>query len=477
MSAVWDVIIVGAGTAGLPAAIAASQRGAKVLVVEASDRIGGTLHFSSGSLSAAGTSLQRSKNIEDSPEKHFQNALRINHGTGNKTMMRLWIDNAAAAYEWLISIGMKYPDDQPQAVRGHEPYDTARIYTPANAGVGYVDALKPAFEAEVATGNVTLRLKTEMTDLIVDAAKGVQGLKVKNADGKHEDIFGRNVVLACGGYAYNAAMWREFHGRPRQVYTNPYSMGAGINVARRYGAQIEGTEEVIMTFGGTQCLDDPNKIWIHARTQPSMRDPWEIYVNLKGERFMPEDDKNPDTRERALMLQDEWACWCIYDQGIVEKSPVPFFLWEPEKVARAFATNPNYRKANTLDELAALTGLPAKTLKETVKRYNDGQAVGADALGRTFMPAPIEKGPFYAVKLYSISVVSFAGVTVDTSLRVLDAAQKPIPNLYAVGEMLGMGIFGNAYLGGSSVSGAITLGRLLGNKILSWSESGAMAAE
>ncbi|MBL8631203.1 MAG: FAD-dependent oxidoreductase [Rhodospirillaceae bacterium] len=477
MSEIWDVIVVGAGTAGLPTAIHAGQRGAKVLVVEVSDRVGGTLHLSSGSFSAAGTSLQRSKNIDDSPEKHFNDGLRINHGTGNKTMMRLWQDHAAAAYEWLMSIGMQYPDNQPEAVRGHEPYDTPRIYTPVNAGVGYIAPLKNAFEAEVAKGNVKLLLKTEMTDLIIDPAKGVQGVKVKSADGKIEDIHGRNVVLAAGGYANNEAMWREIHNRPRRVYTNAQSMGTGIQVARKYGAQLEGAEEIIMTFGGTQCLDDPSKVWIHAKTQPSMRDPWEIYVNLKGERFMAEDERNPDVRERALMLQDDWACWCIYDQSIVDKSPSPFFLWEPEKVARAFATNPNYRKANTLDELATLTGLPAKALKETVKRYNDGQAVGADAFDRKFMPAPITTGPFYAVKLYSITVVSFAGVTVDTNLRILDAAKKPIPNLYAVGEMLGMGIFGNAYLGGSSVSGAITLGRLLGNKLLSWSQTGALAAE
>jgi fumarate reductase flavoprotein subunit len=477
MSTIWDVIVIGAGTAGLPTAVHASQRGAKVLVVEVSDRIGGTLHLSSGSFSAAGTSLQRSKGIDDSPEKHFKEGIRINHGTGNKQIMKLWQDNAAAAYEWLMSIGMKYPDNQPEAVRGHEPYDVARIYTPTDAGLGYIPPLQAAFDAEIAKGNVKLMLKTEMLDLVVDQAKAVKGIKVKTADGKTEEILGRNVVLAAGGYANNEAMWRELHDRPRRVYTNPYSMGTGIQVARKYGAQLEGAEEVIMTFGGTQCLDDPNKVWIHAKTQPSMREPWEIYVNLKGERFMAEDEKNPDTRERALMLQDDWACWCIYDQAIVDKSPTPFFLWEPEKVARAFATNPDYRKADTLDELAVLTGLPAKTLKQTVKRYNDGQAVGADAFDRKFMPAPIGTGPFYAVKLYSITVVSFAGVTVDTNLRVLDAAKKPIPNLYAVGEMLGMGVFGNAYLGGSSVSGAITLGRLLGHSILNWSATGALAAE
>lgn len=477
MSKTWDVIIVGAGTAGLPAAIHAAQRGAEVLVVEVSDRIGGTLHYSSGSMSAAGTSLQRSKKIDDSPEKHFNEGLRINHGTGNHAMMRLWQDHAAAAYEWLISIGMKYPENQPVAVAGHEPYDTPRICTPTNAGIGYIDALQPAFEAEVAKGNIHLLLKTEMIDVLIDPAKGVQGVQVKTADGKSENIHGRNVVLASGGYAYNESLWREIHNRPRRVYCSPHSVGTGIQVARKHGAQLEGGEELITTFGGTVCLDDPTKYWIHTRSQPGMRQPWEIFVNLKGERFMAEDSSSPDWRERALMAQDDWACWCIYDQAIVDQSPVPYFLWPQDKIDRAFATNPNYRKADTLDDLAQATGLPAKALKETVARYNAGQRVGSDAFGRKHMPSPIGSGPFYAVKLYSLSVVSFAGITVDTDLRVLDAAKKPIPNLYAVGEMLGMGIFGNAYLGGSSVSGAITLGRLLGHKILNWSKTNALAAE
>lgn len=476
MSQIWDVIIVGAGTAGLPAAIQASQRGAKVLVLEASGRIGGTLHYSSGSMSAAGTSLQRSKGIDDSPAKHFQESLRINHGTGNHALMKLWQEHAAAAYEWLIGIGMKFPATQPVAAQGHEPYDTARICTPENKGIGYIDALKPAFEAELKKGNVHLRLDTEMTDLIVGAG-GVEGVKVKSRDGKVEDILGRNVVLACGGYAYNEALWREIHGRPRRVYCNPYSMGAGIQAARKYGAQLQGGEELITTFGGTQCIDDPNKVWVHTRSQPGMRPPWEIFVNLKSERFMAEDNASPDARERALMNQDDWTCWCVYDQAIVDASPTPYFLWPQEQVDRAFATHPDYRKAATLDELAKLTGLDAQTLKNTVARYNAGQAVGADAFGRTFMPAPIGTGPFYAVKLYSLSVVGFAGIVVDTDLRVLDAAKKPIPHLYAAGEMLGMGIFGNAYLGGSSVSGAITLGRLLGAKILSWPQASAQAAE
>lgn len=475
MSTIWDVIIVGAGTSGLPAAILASKRGAKVLVVEGSGRIGGTLHFSAGSFSGAGTSLQRKKGIEDSPDKHFRESQRINHGTGNPKMMRLWQDNAADTFEWLVSIGMTYPDNQPTAAAGHEPYDIPRICTPPNAGLGYYDVLKPAFEGEVAKGNVHVRLETEVVELIHDGG-AVRGVRVRTADGKTEDLHGRNTVLATGGYAFSEAMWQEFHGRPRRTYSNPTSMGSGITLARALGAKVQGAEHLITTFGGTRDIDDNEKIWIHTKSMPLMRPTWELCLNLTGRRFMAEDNISQDWRERAIMAQEDWSCWFIYDQTIADQAP-PFFLWPADKVARAFATHPDYRKADTLDALAKATGMDAKTLKEEVARYNAGQAIGSDAFGRKFMPAPIATGPFYAVKHYGLSVVSFAGIVTDTDLRVLDAQGEPIPNLYAAGELLGMGLWGNAYLGGSSIGGCLTMGRLLGERILNWNRAGAMAAE
>lgn len=475
MSRAWDVVIVGAGTSGLPAAIIAARRGARVCVVEGSGRIGGTLHFSAGSFSGAGTSLQRRKGIEDSPDKHFQEALRINHGTGNHKMMRLWQDNAAATFEWLLSIGMTYPEDQPTAAAGHEPYEVARICTPPNAGLGYFDVLKPAFEAEVAKGNVALRLNTKAIDLIQDNGV-VRGVRVQAPEGGTEDILGQNIVLATGGYAYSEAMWQEFHNRPRRTYSSPTSMGSGITLARKLGATVAGAEHLITTFGGTRDIDHDDKIWIHTRSMPLQRPTWEICVNLEGRRFLAEDSTSQDWRERAIMAQEDWACWFVWDQAIADQSP-PFFLWPADKVARAFATHPDFKVAPTLEALAAATGMNPKTFTDEVARYNAGQAVGSDAFGRKFMPAPIATGPFYAVKHYGLSVVSFGGIVTDTDLRVLDGQGRPIQNLYAAGELLGMGLWGNAYLGGSSIGGCLTMGVLLGEKILRWSKAGAMAAE
>ena len=97
----WDVIVVGAGTAGIPTAIFAGQRGARVLLVEADDKIGGTLHWSTGQMTAAGTKLQKKLGIDDHPDWHYADCHRISGGTVHPVLGRLAIDNAADSFDWL----------------------------------------------------------------------------------------------------------------------------------------------------------------------------------------------------------------------------------------------------------------------------------------------------------------------------------------------------------------------------------------
>ncbi|MEQ8734838.1 MAG: FAD-dependent oxidoreductase [Rhodospirillaceae bacterium] len=473
----WDIVIVGAGTTGIPAAIKASERGAKVLVVDVADKVGGTLHMSSGSMSAAGSKLQKSKGIDDSPQKHFDESIDINHGTGEYDKMRLWQDNSGETLDWLMSIGLEFPESNPVIGQGHEPYKTARLTTPVNAGRAYIAVLEPAFQNVIDNGNVELRLKTKMTDLIVDADGSVGGIVVQTENGDREEIRASTTLLACGGYANNDELWKEFHGRPKRVYTYEHSKGDGIQQARKLGAQVQLADNLIMTFGGTIDIDNPDDYWIHTATVPMMRAPWEIMVNNTGRRFFNEESTSQDFRERTIMNQPDWSCWVIYDQGIREQAPPLFMKWDAEKIERAFSTHPDFCRADTIEGLAKECGLPADNLKTTVEQFNKGRAVNSDAWRRQHTPAPIEKAPFYAIRHYALSVVSFGGIACDNELRILDEKGRPIPNLYAGGEMLGMGIWGNAYLGGSSVGGCLTMGRLLGEKFLSWETAAAAAAE
>jgi len=475
MSVIWDVIVVGAGTAGLPCAIFAAKRGAKVIVVEAADKTGGTLWLASGQLSGTKTKLQAQRGIEDDPEKHFADFMRINHGTGDHPYMKMFAENAGATVDWLYDIGWRPQDDHPAITYGHEIYTTPRTYWAKDAGIGIANALNALFDEEVKKGNITLKLNTRMSELLASDHGSVVGVRV-NGNGKTEDLHGKNIVLACGGYAASAEMWGKIHGLPVRGLFWPHSQGDGVKAATALGAEFKWADHFIPTFAGTSDPDAGDTKWVNTICVPQMRQPWEIYVNLDGERFIAEDNPSVDMRERGLMKQRDMSFWSIYDETAHEKAPPLLFGWPKEKQERAFTTHADYRKADTLDGLAAMTGLSATALKRTVDRYNQGQAVKSDAFGRQFMPAPIAKGPFYAVKHYAISVVSFGGVSTDLNCRVLRGNGQPIPNLFAAGEMVGFGRFGNAYLSGTSIGPAITFGRLLGQQILTWNTNHAHAA-
>ncbi|MDX2223188.1 MAG: FAD-binding protein, partial [Rhodospirillaceae bacterium] len=129
-----------------------------------------------------------------------------------------------------------------------------------------------------------------------------------------------------------------------------------------------------------------------------------------------------------------------------------------------------YLKAGTLEGLAKQLKVPAANLKRTVADYNAAVDAKHDkAWGKHFLIRRIERAPFYAIRAMGITVVSPAGLKVDKGLRVLDRAGKPIRNLYAAGEILGFTrTSGNAFVGGLSLTPALTFGRLLGSTLLAW---------
>jgi fumarate reductase flavoprotein subunit len=357
-------------------------------------------------------------------------------------------------------------DDQPELNLSHEPYSVARIYTPPRHGLDFIDALRPTFDRLVADGRVTLHLSTRMTSLLPDGAGGVAGVRAESAEGAVE-IEAKNIVLASGGYAHSVKYWRALHGLPGKNYSYPYALGDGLGAAREIGAKLGNIEHHLPTVGGLVDIDAPGNYWIYSRASPTYRQPWEIFVNLHGRRFLQEDRPGRDWRERVMMNQPEQAFWAIYDEA-ARRDSSPFLLMPPEKAERAFREHEDFQRADTIEDLAAACDLPPRALRWTIERYNAGQAAGSDEYGRTFLPAPIAEPPFYAVKHHSFSVVTFGGLVTDDDFVVLKDDGAPIANLYAVGEILGLGTFGNAFLGGAMVSSCITFGKILGERILRW---------
>jgi fumarate reductase flavoprotein subunit len=464
----YDVIVVGAGTAGLPAAIFASRRGARTLLIDVADRVGGTMFLSTGSLSAAGGTRQRNRGITDSPAHHLLDSLRISHGTGNQDMMRLWQENAWDTLDWMLGEGLELPDTEPSFHAAHELYSVERLYTPP-FGVGakvYIELLGRLLDVEVQCGNVDLRLGTRMTGLLQDRTGAVMGITALCAAAGELEFRGTAVLLATGGYLKSDRHWSRIHGLPRQTYAYEHSNGDGLEAAQAVGAQLAYSENFLPTFGAARDIDVPDKYWF-ALSPASRRPPWEIMVDHRGGRFLAEDVVSADYRERALVRTGASYFWLLYDDAIRTAAP-RMWLWPEEKVQRAFSAHQDFLCCATLEALAMAMNVSSETLRGTVASYNAGQAVGSDVFGRRHMPAPIATGPFFAVKLYATSVVSWGGILTDTSLRVLDATSRPIPGLYAAGEILGIGVFGHSFLGGSMISSALTYGRLLGQKLLQW---------
>ena len=479
MSDNWDVIVVGAGTGGIPTAIFAGQRGARVLLIEADSRIGGTLHWSSGQMTAAGTKLQKEHGIDDHPDWHYEDCVRISGGTVHPTLGRLAIDNAADSFDWLTDNGFEPVPETPVAGLGHEPHRVRRYAWGENGGLSVLETMEPLLDKEIGRGTVTLSLQTRLTGLVVEGG-AVVGIEAEARDGTTATIRGQNVVLTTGGYAANPELWAELTpGRPLRSYCNPYSRGDGIVAARAIGAKVDGGDKFLCSFAGVmQDPDDP----LSARTglilSPQFRRPWEIFVNRSGQRFVREDHPSVDHREHALLDQDGMEMFIVFDEGVRQNAPHFHTEIERDHALKLFGDHPSYFKSDTLAGLAAHCGVDAANLAASVAQFNEAVETGTDAvLGRESLPRPIDTPPYYAIHAVGFTVLSPAGLDADVGMRVLDTEGQPIPNLYASGEVFGKArLSGQTFLSGMSLLPAVTFGRLLGQKLLTW-EGARQAAE
>ncbi len=465
----WDVIVVGAGTTGLPAATTAAERGGRVLLVEAADKLGGTLLVSSGQMSAAGTRLQAEKGIEDSPQRHLEEAIRISRGTIDPVLARLSIFNAAEAFDWLMERGFDIQDQCPSVESAHERYEVPRYYWGNDFGRSVLDVLEPAMREQEAQGRIKVLTGTRVIGLLQGRQGVVTGVELVDGEGREASLAGKNVVLASGGYAANPRMFRRLCGR--RLYVNAayeFAQGDGYDLAVAVGGYLRGREKYLSNFGW--LLEDgpfPKAVLGRVNTYPESRPPWEIYVNAHGQRFVREDEPSVDAREHALLEQPELRYWIIFDDRIFREAPPMVFEWSREQMAESFNAREAFRKADRLEALAQAIGVPGDALAKTVGEFNAGVAAGSDGMGRSHMPAAIEKPPFYAIRQQGGSISSSVGVAVNDRLQVLRPGGEAIPGLYAAGEILGSGqLQGNAFVGGMMVMPSIVFGRLLGQRLL-----------
>jgi len=470
----WDLIVVGAGTAGLPAALFAAGRKLRVLLIEKGADIGGTLWFSGGQMSAAGTRLQKAKGIADSAQSHFQDIVRISRGTANKEVVRLAVENAAATLDWLDASGLPIGPEYPVPATGHEPYSHARVWAAQERGLSIINVMRKQLEA--APDNLQLLTGVEALEPIIDGRKRVIGVVGVDHSGARRDFRAPHVVLASGGYMGNPALFQELNGLSQHRAAGwPLNTGGGIKIGRAAGGWTRGKENFLCDFGSIPAsITGPSPELARSIHHPHRRQPWEIAVNSQGRRFMAEDLPSVDDRERALVDQLEHRYWLVFDDEILNSSPVlvrtapPGAVrdWTHTETVAAFNKHEAFVRADSLEELAAKAGIDASNLVTTVREYNEGRAKGSDAFGRKHMPRPIGRPPYYAIRHQGGTLISIAGLAVDGRLRVTRPDGSPIQGLYAAGELLGNGtLSGKAFCAGMSVTPALTFGRWLGLNI------------
>jgi fumarate reductase flavoprotein subunit len=458
------IVVIGAGTAGIPAALRALELGAEVTIVEKTDQLGGALPWSGAIMSAAGSQVQREKGIEDSAEAHAEEVMTLGRGRADPALLELATREAASTIDWLLSIGVRFTADSPIRLGlgdDHEAYRAPRSYVleaPPELGVyrGPVLAARLVEALErAASPQLQIRLGIAATALNVES--GV----VIGASVGDEELTADAVILTTGGYGANQRLLRRFHPQFARLITQgpPHSTGDGISLAQAVGATVVNEDVVIPAIG---AIEDPDRPGFRL-SEGSLgfgRPPGlagDVWVNREGRRFIAEDNPSPDARERAILEQTGGMIFSIFDETMHRGLTPEIASWTTQHLSDARLMH----SASSLAELGKLLGIPERNLEETARRYNEAVDGDPDPLGRESLPRRLETPPFHGVPATSSVIVTFAGVRVSSRLEVIGRAGRPIHGLYAAGEVLGGAqIQGDGFSSGMSVTPAIGFGRL-----------------
>lgn len=435
-----DIVVVGAGGAGLSAAIAAADKGCKVIVLEKQGIIGGNTNYSTGGINAAETSSQRELGIQDSKEQFFEDTWQGGHQLGDKSLIRSFVEHAAATIDWLKGLGADLSDvglmGGSSIKRTHRPKGGSAI------GPHLMKVLKEASsdkDIEIRTRNKVLGLTS--------SGGNVTGVQVQNAGGSTYTIKAGAVIIATGGFGGNLEMVESLKPELK-----------GFSTLNHSGATGDAFEWVSAVGGEMVQLD---QIQIHPTAEArnhiliteAVRGNGAILVNKSGQRFVDEMDTR-DVVSAAILKQGGGTAFLVFDQ----------------KVRESLASIENYASQGllasgaTVQELAQDAGISPEGLAAGMERYARMQGAGLDEdFGRSAagMPQPLTTAPFYAVEVTPAIHHTMGGVKVDPDLHVLRADGTVIKGLFAAGEVTG-GLHGGNRLGGNGVADIVVNGKIAG---------------
>lgn len=445
-----DVVIIGAGGAGLAAAVSAHQNGAKVLVLEKMPLVGGNTIISGAAYNAVDPKRQTAAGIEDSIDKHYTQTYEGGDKLAKPELIRTLVEKAYPALEWLESMGMKFKDEIFTVLgalwpRSHKPEKPI--------GTGYIETYMDYIGKH--SKDIEIMLNTKATELFVEDGK-VIGVEAESPENIVIAKANSGVIIATGGFSANINA-RNLYNKMWPDLTNikttnrPGAMGDGAWMAEKIGANLIGMDQIqLLPMGDIETGS------LSGNIEQGVED--RIFVNKDGNRFVDEGARR-DVMTKALFEQEDSFMWVIVDK---HSYPTGDTKNNFDETIDFLLEDGTAYKADTLEELAKKIEVDPDNLIKSVETFN--QAVDKkieDPFGRTLFDNRLDTPPFYAGARMPTVHHTMGGIEINTKAQVLNKEGNIIKGLYAAGEVTG-GIHGSNRLGGNAVPDTVVFGKIAG---------------
>jgi fumarate reductase flavoprotein subunit len=450
-----DVLIVGSGFAGLCAAIEATSRGSKVLILEKMPIMGGNSIISGGGYNSWTDKLNLREKLklgDDSVALHTVDTLKGGDYYNIPELVKIFVEGAPATLNWMIDEGDLKLRPILSRIGGHSAF---RGHTTMDGtGRGFIDVLQ---KISAKYGVAPIRMNTKVTWIWrQDPATPVLGVEVQTQRATRNIRINKALILAAGGFGRDIKMRQMFNPNITAAYNCTNQPGATGEVLRC--AQAVGADALQMAFIQLYPTADPESGVLDLYALYPGRAPMfgGLFVDVKGKRFVNEMERR-DVVARAEIATGAKRAFSVFTAKMIPHITMPEEVSQGVEAGRVW-------KAGSLAELAKKMDVPAAALQETIAKHNEYLRAGKDPeFSKPFTShmLAIDEGPFYALAQWPAVHHCMGGLRINTAAQVMDIWGDPIPKLYAAGEVAG-GVHGANRLGGNAIPTAMVFGRIAG---------------
>lgn len=444
-----DVIVVGAGMAGLSASVRAAELGANVLVLEQNYRVGGSANTAGGSISGAGYKIQKAAGIEDSPELFYQDFVTLGgEEFMNTEIAKVHAERSGAAIDWLQEdVGVEFSDKVDSG--SYLTMDINRVtYTAGGASSGggsyFVKGLSDKLQSYIDAGTVQLCLDTLVTDIVLNDNGDVTGVMVGD-----KEISAPSTIIATGGYGYCERWLKEFNFTNITSNDPNTAIGSGYDFARKAGAAFDNMN-YSSCYGGSVPVTG-----FQASLRCNINYNGSVWINTNGDRVFNEPKATSMDKRTVWRTSDQNIIYVVFAENMMTEDKPLFtgmmsnsapFTTE-EKIAELIEKGYVF-KADTIAELAEKIGTP--NLEATLTKYDEDVAKGEDSVfGRTDNLLSFEEGPYYAVYTVPYLMMTAGGPRINGQGQLMREDGTAVGNVYLAGEIIGSAnIAGHNTIGG-----------------------------